>query len=131
MKTIWVVRRGEWVRYGRTGSCLGCGECCSKFNYSFQQTIPPKEQSEHGEGDWAKWEGWAIEDWDKDGEWHWWGPFEIIPLDQPKCKTFDPKTNHCQKFGKEDWREICRKFPFRPEDLAGLTNCGFAFKEIT
>lgn len=129
-RTVFIVEDGILIKYAREGECLACGDCCRKFNYDYQYTTTPKGQSGNGEGDWNKWEGWAIEDWDKDGEWHWWGPVKIIPLDEPRCSLFCLETNHCLNFKKQNWREVCRKFPFRPADLNGLENCGFIFRKI-
>lgn len=133
---IWVIRDGEWIQYERLGECLACGDCCAKFNYAFKRTtvsIMDPNGNEHdcvdNDKDISKWNNWAIEDWDDNGKWTWWGPCDITPLDKPPCHLFDPATNHCSEFGKEGWKEICRKFPFRPEDLDGLDNCGFSFKE--
>lgn len=127
MLKLWVVRGGKLVSLTRHGECLGCGECCTKFNYKCARTGAREKWSEDEEkADWSEWEGWAVENWD--GKWIWWGPFEIIPLDKPKCKTFE-SPNRCLKFEQDNWPEICRKFPLRPEDLAGLDNCGFYFEE--
>ena len=132
IKQIWIVESGKLVRHERLGKCLACGDCCRKFNYrcSYANAERKDAESEDGEVDWPAWEGWAAEDWDDEGTWIWWGLFEIIPLDKPKCRRFDPKTNYCEQFGTKDWREICRKFPFRPADLKGLDNCGFSFRRI-
>jgi len=132
-RIVFVVEDGGFVKYERLGECLACGDCCRKFNYSFQRTtvsiMAPGDEVDE-EKDIGKWEDWAVENWDNKDEWTWWGPFEIISLDEPKCRCFDPLTNHCSEFGQDDWREICRKFPFRQADLEGLDNCAFSFRRI-
>jgi len=129
--TVWVIRGGKLVQYERLGKCLGCGECCEHFAYNVQYTIGPKKSEGKECADLTKREGWAIEDWDDEDHWHWWGPLKITPRPPEKiCKCFDIVAKQCGKFDKKGWPEICRKFPFRPEDLKGLKACGFSFKEI-
>jgi len=76
-----------------------------------------------------KYEGWIVEDWDDPNKWRWWGLFDITERRKP-CGLFNPETKRCSVFREKEWPEVCRKFPFRTEDLEGLKNCGFSFKEI-
>lgn len=125
---ILVIRDGKIIDYERFGKCLGCGECCERFAYGCQMAESPKESKNGKHADLTKHEGWAVEDWDDPNKWRWWGPFDITERKET-CGCFDPETKHCEEFGEEGWKEVCRKFPFRPEDLDGLDNCGFFFKE--
>jgi len=125
---IWVIRGGEIIDYERVGKCLGCGECCGRFAYHCQMAESPKEAKNGKYADLTKREGWAVEDWDDENEWRWWGPFDITERKKP-CQSFNSKTRRCKVFGEKKWPEVCRKFPLRSEDLEGLSNCGFSFRE--
>jgi len=127
--TIWVIRGGEIVGYERFGECLGCGECCERLAYGCLMAESPKEAKDGKYADLTKKEGWAVEDWDDEAKWRWWGPFDITEREEP-CECFVSDTKRCKRFGEEDWKEICRKFPLRPEDMAGLSNCGFSFERL-
>lgn len=126
---VWVIRGGEIVGYRRLGECLGCGECCSRFGYTCQRAESPKEAKDGEYEDLTRREGWAIEDWDDPNKWQWWGPFEISDREHI-CECFDSDTKRCGEWGTKEWKEVCRKFPFRPEDLEGLSNCGFRFERL-
>lgn len=130
-----VIRNGEVVRYRRSGSCLACGECCARFFYTCRTAEGEHGPAEEGkEADLSQYEGWAIEDWDDPDKLRWWGPFEIEEITPERrrelCPSFHADTNMCDLFGTEQWKELCRKFPFRPEDLEGIKHCGFTFKEL-
>ncbi len=129
VKFIWVIRDGKLVLYRRTGECNRCGECCSKFAYSCLRGVSPKEAENGKYADLTKCEGWVVEDWDDPNQWQWWGPFTIIPREK-LCKGFDPLTKLCPIYDQEDRPDICRKFPLHPEDMEGLSNCGFKIGEI-
>lgn len=54
---------------------------------------------------------------------------EIRPREK-LCGCFDLEAKSCSKFGTEEWPDICRKFPVKPSDLDGLTDCGFSFRRV-
>lgn len=128
---VWIVREGELRAYERIGECNGCGQCCREINYRYETATGPKRKALEASPEILdKYEGWAAEEWSQDGlTWRWWGPLTVCGRDRP-CAMYDDKERKCKLFGKPQRLAICTAFPLRPEDMKGLDECPYLWREI-
>jgi len=127
---VYIVENGELVRYKRNGQCNRCGECCGLHNtIVYNKTISPthpKETKEHKEGkDWGKYEGWSI----FYAQGNWWY-FKVVNIkDEPYPCPSQGETGACTIWkDEEDFKPICRYWPFHPDNLVKFPQCGFSFE---
>jgi len=67
----------------------------------------------------------VAEKWD--GYWVWWRRLDAAPI--LSCAAFE-EPNICTCFMADGWKELCRKWPIIPEELADYPNCGFYFEPL-
>lgn len=133
---FWSVEDGELVLYKRAGSCNKCGACCDKAGITFHMEVRFCSKEKHEEGDpgtetisWEAREGWSI--FKAQGIW-WYFKVTYAPEDaEPSEETCgDYIDGLCASWEDEQWRPICRYWPFHPSDLERFPTCGFKFERI-
>ena len=129
---FWIVEDGELVKYERSGSCKQCGKCCRDTRITFQFKVGAIVQ-EHSteedirEEDWSKLEGWSM--FLAQGTWWYFGRFEICDEAGRKCPALEGD-NLCTNWMEEDFRPICRYWPFGPSNIEYFPECGFSFTKL-
>lgn len=130
---FWTVENGELVKLERSGKCNQCGKCCRDFKIRFTMEVGGVTQ-DHGaeediqEGDWSKREGWSM--FLAQGTWWYFGNFSID--EEPEfhgCPALKDG-NVCTNWQAEDFRPICRYWPFLPSNLEHFPDCGFSFQVV-
>ena len=92
--------------------------------------IGAKEQ-EHGAGceiglDWSGREGWSM--FIAQGTWWYFGRFDIT-LGRTVCPGL-VGDNVCSEWQTDEFRPICRYWPFHPSNLEYFPKCGFSFEKV-
>lgn len=141
-RSFWAVEEGKLICYKRSGECNKCGDCCkggifyqSEIGHAVEQHVEREEGLE--DADWTKREGWAI--FAAQGIWWYFKvgrnlksvPAEAEPgtePDYPGCGSL--ADGQCEKWMEEDFRPICRYWPFLPEHLEWFPSCSFEFEEV-
>lgn len=133
--TIYIVENNELVEYNRLGQCNRCGECCGIHNtikfsmkVSFVDSLPEEGEEQvcsKEPADWSNWEGWSIIY--GQGTWFW---FKISSIDDTPhpCPSQDELSACTIWKDEDDFRPICRYWPFHPDNLIKFPNCGFSFE---
>ena len=132
---FWSVEDGELVLYKRAGSCNKCGACCDKAGITFHMKVRFCSKEKHEEGDpgtetvsWEDYEGWSI--FKAQGIW-WYFKLQTAPEDvetEGACGDF--VDGLCASWDTEQWRPICRYWPFHPRDLERFPTCGYTFEKV-
>ena len=128
---VWIVENGELVLYKRSGQCNQCGKCCRTHTITFISEISSISQ-EHGsdevkEDDWSDHEGWSI--FEAQGIWWYFKILEIKPKEDSDstCPRLT-ESNECTEWQTENFRPICRYWPFHPSNIEYFPGCGFSFE---
>lgn len=126
---IWIVENGQFVLYERRGECNQCGECCCHHNIQVSMQIGSNEDREEIEEEDSSWpleyEGWsAIHDGDR---WYWFKT-TCISRKEGSCEAYDPETHLCTIWQSEDFKPVCRYWPWHPSDILPFEKCSFYFE---
>ena len=131
---FWAVEEGKLTLYKRSGECNKCGACCDKAGISFQMKVRFCSKGKHQEGDpgtetidWKDFEGWSM--FIAQGTW-WYFKVDYAPGDEgPFQACGDFEDGLCTSWDDEQWRPICRYWPFHPRDLERFPTCSFKFEK--
>lgn len=141
---FWGVVDGKLICYKRTGECNQCGDCCKAGIFYQCEVGNAVEQHTEQErltiqnSDWTKREGWAI--FSAQGIW-WYFKVGRNPKSVPEGSPADTEPDYaacgslteemtCGNWMEEDFRPICRYWPFLPEHILWVPECGFRFEEV-
>lgn len=127
---FWTVENGELVAYERTGECRRCGACCYKHRITYTLEVDfasdPDEQESEEDFDWSCREGYSM--FRAQGAW-WY--IKIIAMGEPHRCPYLTKDNKCSMWqDPEEFRPICRYWPFHPTNLEKFPECGFKFERL-
>lgn len=129
---FWAVENSKLVLYSRVGQCNKCGECCCTHTITYQMEVGFMSGKRDDEGkdnyDWSGREGWSM----FIGQGIWWY-FKVVSIEERKpedaiCKRF--VNGLCNIWQQDDFRPICRYWPFHPSDVEKFPGCGFRFERI-
>lgn len=125
---FWTVENAELVRYERRGACNQCGACCCTHTIRLQMEVAGKSGKRDDEGekdyDWSGREGWSM--FLAQGIW-WYFKITAIEPKENLCAALTPDKK-CSEWKTDDFRPICRYWPFHPDNLAKFPKCGFSFE---
>ena len=131
---FWTVEDGELARYIRHGECNQCGACCCTHTITLQMEVgaqngkrDDESDDEKKEHDWSEREGWSM--FLAQGIW-WYFKITAIEPKENFCPALTPD-RQCSEWQTDDFRPICRYWPFHPDNLAKFPTCGFSFERIT
>ncbi len=125
---FWTVEDGELVLYKRKGACNQCAACCCTHHITFQIEVGGNSGNRDDAGkddyDWSEREGWSM--FLAQGIW-WY--FKIMSVTTPHtpCGGLTPDKK-CAEWKTDDFRPICRYWPFHPSNLKEFPKCGFGFE---
>ena len=132
---LYIVEDGKLVEYERLGECNQCGECCGGKNTITYQVQVHYASDRSGDDtydpfkeDWTEWDGYTLI-WSQ-GLWWYFKVTDVSDENPHACGWQDTETLLCTHWKMDDWKAICRYWPFRPSDLESFPNCDFSFRRV-
>lgn len=129
---FWTVENGKLVLYERTGQCNKCGACCCTRTITYQMEVGfasgKREDDGERDYDWSSREGWSM--FVAQGIW-WYFKVTSIEEKSPGDTVCDRLVDGlCNVWRGDDFRPICRYWPFHPSNVKAFPECGFRFKKV-
>jgi len=74
----------------------------------------------------SEYEGWSAV---QEGERWYWFKTTCISKTEKMCGAYDPESHLCTIWQGEEFKPVCRYWPYHPSDILPFEKCSFSFEK--